>query len=106
MPDDLLLVETDSPFLAPQPRRGKPNQPANVVATAARLPSCGGSSTRSSRRWSRRNAARVVRMVTRAQRWLGQNFLADPNLLDAIVRESGAGERTTSCSRSAVGRAR
>jgi TatD DNase family protein len=35
--DDLLLVETDSPFLSPQPQRGKPNQPANVVATAARL---------------------------------------------------------------------
>ena len=31
------LVETDSPFLAPQLVRGKPNQPANVVATAARL---------------------------------------------------------------------
>jgi len=34
LPDDLLLVETDSPFLAPQPMRGKPNQPANVVETA------------------------------------------------------------------------
>ncbi len=37
MPDHLLLVETDSPFLAPQPVRGKPNQPANVVATAEQL---------------------------------------------------------------------
>ena len=37
VPDDLLLVETDSPFLAPQPVRGKPNQPANVVATAQRV---------------------------------------------------------------------
>ena len=35
--DELLLVETDAPFLAPQPYRGKPNQPANVVATAAAL---------------------------------------------------------------------
>ena len=34
MPEDLILVETDSPYLAPQPVRGKPNQPANVVATA------------------------------------------------------------------------
>ncbi len=34
VPDDLLLVETDSPFLAPQPERGRPNQPANVVHTA------------------------------------------------------------------------
>lgn len=34
VPDDLLLVETDSPFLAPQPVRGKPNRPANVTHTA------------------------------------------------------------------------
>jgi TatD DNase family protein len=34
VPDELLLLETDSPFLAPQPRRGRPNEPANVVYTA------------------------------------------------------------------------
>jgi TatD DNase family protein len=34
VPDELLLVETDSPFLAPQPVRGRPNQPANVIHTA------------------------------------------------------------------------
>ncbi len=34
VPDQLLLVETDSPFLSPQERRGKPNEPANVVRTA------------------------------------------------------------------------
>jgi TatD DNase family protein len=34
VPDELLLVETDSPFLAPQPVRGRPNEPANVVDTA------------------------------------------------------------------------
>jgi TatD DNase family protein len=37
VPDDLLLVETDSPFLAPQSVRGKPNQPANVVEVAEAL---------------------------------------------------------------------
>jgi TatD DNase family protein len=37
VPEQLLLVETDAPFLAPQPQRGKPNQPANVVATATTL---------------------------------------------------------------------
>jgi TatD DNase family protein len=37
VPDELLLVETDSPFLAPQPYRGEPNQPANVLATAETL---------------------------------------------------------------------
>ena len=34
VPADLLMVETDSPYLSPQPVRGKPNEPANVVATA------------------------------------------------------------------------
>jgi TatD DNase family protein len=30
---DRILVETDSPYLAPQPVRGRPNEPANVVHT-------------------------------------------------------------------------
>lgn len=34
LPDELILVETDAPYLAPQSVRGKPNEPAYVVATA------------------------------------------------------------------------
>jgi TatD DNase family protein len=34
---DRLLAETDSPYLSPQPRRGRPNEPANVVHTVAAL---------------------------------------------------------------------
>ena len=37
LPRDHLLVETDSPYLAPQPRRGRPNEPANVVHTVGAL---------------------------------------------------------------------
>jgi TatD DNase family protein len=37
VPADRLLVETDSPYLSPQPRRGRPNEPANVVHAAAVL---------------------------------------------------------------------
>jgi TatD DNase family protein len=37
VPEELLLVETDAPFLAPQPVRGRANQPANVVAVAEAL---------------------------------------------------------------------
>jgi TatD DNase family protein len=33
-PSERLLVETDAPFLAPQPHRGRPNRPAYVVDTA------------------------------------------------------------------------
>jgi len=37
VPAERLLVETDAPFLSPQPVRGKMNQPANVVMTAQAL---------------------------------------------------------------------
>jgi len=37
VPADRLLVETDSPYLAPQPVRGRRNEPANVVHTIALL---------------------------------------------------------------------
>ncbi len=37
VPADRLLVETDAPYLSPQPVRGTPNQPANVVRTAQAL---------------------------------------------------------------------
>jgi TatD DNase family protein len=36
-PDDRLLVETDCPYLAPVPHRGKRNEPAFVVDTVRRL---------------------------------------------------------------------
>jgi TatD DNase family protein len=34
LPDELVLVETDAPYLAPQTMRGKANEPAYVVDTA------------------------------------------------------------------------
>jgi TatD DNase family protein len=37
VPDDRILAETDSPYLAPQPVRGKRNEPANVVHTVDAL---------------------------------------------------------------------
>lgn len=44
VPLDRLLVETDSPHLAPVPHRGKPNEPAFVVAVGAALASATGRS--------------------------------------------------------------
>ena len=37
VPAERLLAETDSPYLAPQPVRGRRNEPANVVHTLASL---------------------------------------------------------------------
>lgn len=37
LPRDRCLVETDTPYLAPIPYRGKPNRPAYVVEIAQRL---------------------------------------------------------------------
>jgi TatD DNase family protein len=37
VPAGRILAETDSPYLAPQARRGRPNEPANVVLTISEL---------------------------------------------------------------------
>jgi TatD DNase family protein len=42
VPADRLLAETDSPYLAPQPVRGRKNEPAYVVHTVAALASARG----------------------------------------------------------------
>ena len=59
VPDELLLVETDSPFLAPQPVRGRPNSPANVVATAEVIAAERGVSYEELERLVEANAARL-----------------------------------------------
>lgn len=59
VPADLLLVETDSPFLSPQPRRGKPNEPANVAHTARFVAELRGVRYEEIERTVDRNAARV-----------------------------------------------
>jgi TatD DNase family protein len=42
VPADRLLAETDSPYLAPQPVRGRTNEPAHVVHTVAALAAARG----------------------------------------------------------------
>ena len=59
VPDDLLMVETDSPYLAPQPVRGKPNEPANVAHTARFVAELRGVSYEALESTVEANAARV-----------------------------------------------
>jgi TatD DNase family protein len=60
VPAELLLVETDSPYLSPQPVRGKPNEPANVVHTARHLADLRGIGYAELEGTVEANAARVL----------------------------------------------
>ena len=59
VPLDRLLVETDSPFLAPEPYRGRTNEPAFTVITAARIAEVKGIDSREVAAATLRNARRV-----------------------------------------------
>jgi TatD DNase family protein len=59
VPADRYLVETDCPFLAPVPRRGKRNEPAYVAAVAARVAELRGESLETVARTSTANARRL-----------------------------------------------
>ncbi len=56
VPADRYLVETDCPFLAPVPRRGKRNEPAYVAAVAQRVADLRGESLETVARQSTANA--------------------------------------------------
>jgi TatD DNase family protein len=58
-PADRILVETDSPFLAPVPLRGQRNEPANVVHTAAFLAGLRGVSAEELARTATQNFRRL-----------------------------------------------
>lgn len=59
VPADRYLVETDCPFLAPVPRRGKRNEPAFVAAVAARVAELRGESLELVATASTANAVRL-----------------------------------------------
>jgi TatD DNase family protein len=56
---DRILAETDTPYLAPQPVRGRPNEPANVVHTIAALAAARGEDATDLGRRILLNAARA-----------------------------------------------
>ena len=59
IPQDRLMVETDSPFLTPVPHRGKRNTPANVRHTAAYLAELRGEDLAEVEAYTDANAAKV-----------------------------------------------
>lgn len=66
VPADRLLVETDAPFLAPVPKRGKPNEPAYVLHTAEFIAKLRGDSLENIARLSTENFYRLFGKVPRA----------------------------------------
>lgn len=56
VPEDRLLLETDAPFLAPQPVRGQANEPAHVAHTAAAVARLRGVSVEALGQATSRNA--------------------------------------------------
>ena len=57
-----LLIETDAPYLAPTPLRGKINEPANVVYTASEIARLRGVSVEEVARQTTENAMKVFRI--------------------------------------------
>lgn len=66
-PANRLLVETDAPYLAPQPYRGKRNEPAYVVHTAEKLADLRGASTGEIAKLTADNFFRLFSKVPRPQ---------------------------------------
>jgi TatD DNase family protein len=64
VPLDRLLVETDSPYLAPTPLRGKRNEPGNVIHTARQLAELHGVSLEELARRTTENARRLFQLPT------------------------------------------
>jgi TatD DNase family protein len=59
VPADRILAETDTPYLAPQPQRGRPNEPAYVVHTLAALAEARGDDPRALELQIEENARRA-----------------------------------------------
>ncbi len=58
LPKDKLVIETDSPFLAPEPVRGRPNRPDNLRFVNAAVAACWGVPQEESARITTENARR------------------------------------------------
>jgi TatD DNase family protein len=70
LPMDRLIVETDAPYLAPVPFRGKPNEPAYVVKTLETLAKVKGVSAQEMAQITNDNFFRLFSKVPRPARYL------------------------------------
>ena len=66
VPLDRLLVETDAPYLAPVPKRGKPNEPAYVRHTAAFVAQLRGDSLENIAQATTANCLRLFNKINTA----------------------------------------
>jgi TatD DNase family protein len=64
VPADRLLVESDAPYLAPPPHRGKRNEPAFVVRTIERVADARGANAGEIGRVTSANAQRLFGLAT------------------------------------------
>ena len=63
LPIEAIVIETDAPYLSPQPRRGKRNEPANVRFTAEHIAELQGATVEELSEQISDNAAGLFRLV-------------------------------------------
>ena len=64
VPKDRLLIETDSPYMAPEPVRGRRNEPANVRYVGMKLAEIRGESAEEVAAYTTENAMRVYGVIS------------------------------------------
>ena len=64
VPNDRILIETDSPYLAPEPVRGTRNTPANVRFIAEKIASVKGLSLEEIGKITEKNAKKILKIMS------------------------------------------
>ena len=87
IPADRILAETDSPYLAPQSRRGRPNEPANVVHTVAALAEARGEDADEGKRfWAdRKKLGAIANAQTVPQVFVGGRLIGGSEELQKFL---------------------
>lgn len=74
LPEDVILAETDSPYLSPEPLRGKINRPANVVKVYEKLAEIRGEELDSLAFNVEKNALSVFKKIKLFRRLSGKDY--------------------------------